>query len=266
VSQSLERPKITVVTPALDAAATIEETLRSVREQGYPNVEHVVVDGGSTDGTVEILRRSDGIRWISDSDDGLSDAMNKGIAMAEGEIVGWLNADDFYLPEALEKVARAFESDPEATWLTGYCRIVGGDGREIRKPVTAYKNWLLRHYSFARYLTQNFISAPATFVRKDAYPDPPYETRYRISMDYDTQLKLARERDPIVLREELSAFRMIEGTLSMSGFERQLREHAENARTHGDGHPFAVAYNQAFSVALVQVYRVLRGLRRLRAA
>jgi glycosyltransferase involved in cell wall biosynthesis len=259
-------PTITVVTPALNAAATIEETLRSVRAQAYPHVEHVVVDGGSTDGTVGILERNQGVRWISEPDDGLSDAMNKGIAMAEGEVIGWLNADDFYLPGALEKVARAFEAHPGATWLTGYCRIVGGDGQEIRRPVTAYKNWLLRRYSFALYLTQNFVSAPATFVRKDAYPQPPYETRYRISMDYDTQLKLARRRDPIVLHEELSAFRMIEGTLSMSSFERQFREHAENARKHGQGHPFAVAYNQAFSVTLVQVYRLLRGLRRLRAA
>ena len=264
--ESVEFPRITVVTPALNAAATIEEALRSVREQDYPNVEHVVVDGGSTDGTVDILRRSEGVRWASEPDDGLSDAMNKGIAMAEGEIIGWLNADDFYLPGALQKVAHAFATDREATWVTGYCRIVGADGQEIRKPVTGYKNWLLRHHSFALYLTQNYVSAPATFVRKDAYPDPPYQTRYRISMDYDTQLRLARKRDPIVLREELSAFRMIEGTLSMSGFERQFREHAENARTNGDGHPFAVAYNQAFSVTLVQVYRVLRGLRRLRAA
>jgi len=266
VPESPEFPRITVVTPALNAAATIEETLRSVREQDYDNVEHVVVDGGSTDGTVEILRRTEGIRWVSEADDGLSDAMNKGIALAEGEIIGWLNADDFYLPGALGRVAETFRADPEATWLTGYCRIVDGSGDEIRKPVTAYKNWLLRHYSFALYLTQNFISAPATFVRKDAYPDPAYETRYRISMDYDTQLKLARERDPIILREELSTFRMIEGTLSMSGFERQFREHAANAREHGAGHPFAVAYNQAFSLALVQVYRVMRSLRRLRAA
>jgi len=264
--ESTAFPTITVVTPVFNAAATIEETLRSVREQDCDNVEHVVVDGGSTDGTLEILRRSEGIRWISEADDGLSDAMNKGIAMADGEIIGWLNADDFYLPGALRRVAETFAAQPETTWVTGYCRIVDGAGEEIRKPVTAYKNWLLRHYSFPLYLTQNFVSAPASFVRRDAYPDPPYQTRYRISMDYDTQLKLARERDPIVLREELSAFRMVEGTLSMSGFERQFREHAENARTNGAGHPFAVAYNQAFSLTLVQVYRIMRGLRRLRAA
>ena len=80
-------PTITVITPSFNAAATIEETLRSVRDQEYPNVEHVVVDGGSTDGTVEILDRAEGVRYVSEPDRGLSHAMNKGVAMASGSIV-----------------------------------------------------------------------------------------------------------------------------------------------------------------------------------
>ena len=117
--------------------------------------------------------------------------MNKGVAMAEGEVIGWLNADDFYLPGALrEGGAGVRHAIREATWVTGYCRIVGGDGDEIRRPVTAYKNWHLRRHSFALYLTQNYVSAPATFVRKRRpIPSPAVPDRYRISMDYDTQLR-----------------------------------------------------------------------------
>ena len=99
-------PTITVVTPSFNAAATIDETLRSVREQDYPHVEHVVVDGGSTDGTVDILDRAEGVCYVSEPDRGLSHAMNKGVAMASGSIVGWLNADDVYLPGALRARGR----------------------------------------------------------------------------------------------------------------------------------------------------------------
>jgi glycosyltransferase involved in cell wall biosynthesis len=259
--QASHLPSITIVTPALNGAATIHEALESVRSQGYPRVEHVVVDGGSTDGTVDILDRAEGVRYISEPDRGLSDAMNKGIAMATGDVVGWLNADDYYEPGALQAVGAAFAEHPEAEWATGLCRIVNGDGRQIRRAVTAYKNFFLRHYSLALYLTQNFVSAPATFVRREAYGEKPYDERFKISMDYDFQLRLARRSDPLILDRYLSAFRMMEGTLSMSGFERQFEEHAQNAREHGAGHPLAVAANRLASKAIIVIYRLMRRLR-----
>ena len=146
-ARALTLPTITVVTPSFNAAATIEETLRSVREQDYPYVEHVVVDGASTDGTVEILERAEGVRFVSEPDRGLSHAMNKGVAMASGSIIGWLNADDIYLPGALRAIGEAFAACPQAEWATGRCLIVDEAGREIRKGATAYKNFFLRRYS-----------------------------------------------------------------------------------------------------------------------
>jgi glycosyltransferase involved in cell wall biosynthesis len=257
-------PTITVVTPSFNAAATIEETLRSVREQDYPDLEHVVVDGASTDGTVAILERAQGVRFVSEPDRGLSHAMNKGVAMASGSIVGWLNADDVYVPGALRAVGEAFAAHPEAEWVTGRCRIIDGDGREIRKAATAYKNLLLRRYSRSLYLTQNFVSAPATFARREAYLRHPFREDYTMSMDYDVFLQLAEAGDPVVLDRELACFRMAEGTLSMSNFERQFAEHAEQARLHGAGHRVPVAVNQAMSRAIVFVYRSLRAARALR--
>lgn len=257
--------RITVVTPAFNARTTIEETLASVRAQDHPYVEHIVVDGGSTDGTEDVLRATDGIRWVSEPDRGLAHAMNKGIAMATGEVVGELNADDRYRPGALRTVAAAFAARTDVEWVTGRCPIIDAQGREIRRPVTAYKNALLRRYSLGLYLTHNFISAPATFFRTDVLRElGGFDERYCISVDYDLQLKFARRLAPAVLDQDLAEFRMAEGSLSMSGFELQFAEHAEQARRHGDGHPVAVAVNQAVSRLIVLAYRSMRAVRRAR--
>jgi len=252
-----------VVTPCLNAETTVAAALGSVREQGYAPLEHVVVDGGSTDATMAIVRAAgEHVRWVSEPDRGLSDAMNKGIAMARNDVVGWLNADDVYLPGTLQKVAGAFGRRPHAQWVTGRCLIIDADGREIRRGITRYKDALLRRYSFPLFLTQNFISAPATFVRRDALRAVGgFEERFRYSMDYDVWLKLARRSAPVVLDEPLACFRMAEGSLSMSGFERQFREHEQNAREHGAGHPFAVAANAGMSRAIVATYRAMRAVR-----
>jgi GT2 family glycosyltransferase len=256
-------PTLTVVTPCLDAAATIEQTLDSVAGQLAPGDEHLVVDGGSTDGTLEVLERRDGVRFVSEPDRGLSDAMNKGIRLAGGDVLGWINADDVLLPGALDAVRGAFAGRPQAEWLAGVCTIVDGAGEEIRRPVTSYKRWLLRRYSLRSLLVQNFVMAPATWVRRSAYEAiGGFDERFRYSMDYDAWLRLARRSDPIVLDRDLAAFRMAGESLSMTGFERQFEEHLANAREHGEGHPLPVALNAVTSRAFVMVYRVLRRLRR----
>ena len=256
-------PSITVVTACLNAAGTIEEALESVRSQGYPSVEHLVIDGGSTDGTLDILRGAAGVRFVSEPDGGRVEAVNKGFGMAEGEVVGWLNADDRYEPGALEAVGRAFAGRPHAGWVTGYCHIIDGEGEEIRKGVTAYKNALLRRFSLGLYLTQNFVSDPATFARRSVLESAgPLDPAYPTAHDYDLWLRIARRGDPVVLRRYLSSFRMTEGTLSMEGFEQQFAEHAEVARRHGEGHRLAVAANAVTSRLIVLVYRILRARRR----
>lgn len=257
-------PRITVVTPALNAAATIEKTLASVRSQGYPDVEHVVIDGGSTDGTLEILERAEGIRYVSEPDKGLSDAVNKGVKMATGEIVGWLNADDVYLPGALHRAGEAAAAHPDREWITGRCIIIDGDDQEIRRFVTRYKDFFLRRYSLPLYLVQNFVCTPASWVRRRAFDEIGlFDERYKYSMDYEVFLRLARRGDPVVIDEPLACFRMVEGTLSMDNFENQFVEHAEVARRHGEGHPWAVRANAVTSRLIVLVYRLLK-LRRER--
>lgn len=256
-------PSIVVVTPVLNAAATIGECLESVRTQDHHAVEHVIVDGGSTDGTLRILEAADGITWVSEPDGGRPEAANKGVTLSSAEVVAWLNADDRYEPGALRSVAQAFAEEPRAAWATGYCRIIDAAGAEVRKPVTRYKNFLLRRWTLPLYLTQNFVSDPATFVRRSALDrvgllDP----RWRWSHDYDLWLRVAALGPPVVLERDLACFRMAAGSLSMSGFEGQFREHTQVARRHGQGHRLAVAANVAISRLIVAVYRLLRLSRR----
>jgi GT2 family glycosyltransferase len=258
----LPLPSITIVTPCLNGAATLPEALESVRSQGYPSVEHLVVDGASTDGTLDLLRDARDVRFVSEPDRGLSHALNKGIGMASGEVIGWLNADDVYLPGALEAVGEAFAREPEAEWATGRCLIIDSAGREIRGPIARYKDFLLRHYSYRALLTQNFVAAPSTFVRREALLQVGgFDERFRYSMDYDVWLALGRSGAPIALDRPLAAFRMAEGSLSMTGFEQQFAEHALNAREHGAGHPVAVGANQVVSRAIVLAYRLMRLVR-----
>ena len=258
-------PSISVVTPSLNSAATLQQTLDSVRDQAYPGVEHIVVDAGSRDGTLELLAAAPGIHYISEPDRGLSDGLNKGIRMSHGDMIGWLNADDLYLPGALRAVGRAYQEHPDALWITGPCIIIDADGREIRRAATAYKNFFLRRYRFSLYLTQNFISAPATFITRAGLEQVGlFDIDLRYSMDYDVWLRLARIADPVIANRPLAAFRMHEGSLSMSGFRSAFAEHAQIARHHGAGHAVSVRINAAMSRLIVAVYQVLALIRRVR--
>lgn len=256
----MDLPSITVITPCLDAAGTISATLESVRSQGYPRLEHIVMDGGSTDGTAELATAA-GVRVVSEPDAGRVEAANRGVELASGEVIAWLNADDVYERGALTAAGAAFLANPDALWVTGYCPIIDANGDEIRQAVTRYKNWFLRHYSYRLYLTQNFVSDPATFVKRSALPDPPLDERFAISHDYDLWLHVAAQGDPVVLERPLARFRMTEGTQSMEGFEQQFVEHAQAARERGKGHPLPVAVNRLMSRLIVLVYKFLRARR-----
>ena len=126
-----DSPKISIITACFNSIHTIRETLESVRSQDYPHWEHIVIDGGSTDGTVEVLKEFPHLQWISEKDEGHYHAMNKGVARATGDVVNILNADDCFRPGALRKVAEAFQAHPDWDGLFGDIVYVDGKGREI---------------------------------------------------------------------------------------------------------------------------------------
>ncbi|MGZ4314839.1 MAG: glycosyltransferase family 2 protein [Gaiellaceae bacterium] len=122
-------PRLTIITPSLNQGRYLERTLRSVLDQGYPDLEYIVMDGGSTDESISILKRySDRLAfWVSEPDGGQSSAINRGIARATGDVVAYINSDDYYLPGAFEAALPLFE-DPEVAWVAGACRYEESDG------------------------------------------------------------------------------------------------------------------------------------------
>ena len=142
--------KFSIITPSFNQEEFIERTLRSViDQQGDFSMEHLVMDGGSTDGTLEILGKyAENITAVSEPDRGMADALNKGFALATGEIIGWLNSDDLYMPGALQKVTAYFNLHPECRWLYGNCLIIDEADQETRKWITAYKNRKARKFHY----------------------------------------------------------------------------------------------------------------------
>jgi len=123
-------PRLTVITPSLNQGRYLERTLRSVLDQGHPDVEYIVVDGGSTDDSVEILQRFDDRIdfWVSEPDSGQANAINKGLARATGDVVAYINSDDYYLPGAFATALSAFGESTAVRWVAGTCRYVHPDG------------------------------------------------------------------------------------------------------------------------------------------
>ena len=127
-------PLVSIITPSLNQGRFIRQTITSVLTQDYPNIEYWVVDGGSTDETVAILREYDHdprFHWISEPDDGQSDAINKGLAHCHGELFSWLNADNVLMPGALQRIAAAYHAATAPTIVYGLARLIDQDGRDI---------------------------------------------------------------------------------------------------------------------------------------
>jgi len=254
--------RISVITPSFNQARFIERTIHSVLDQDQRDVEHIVVDGGSSDGTLDILRRYTGrIVWISEKDRGQTHAINKGLRLATGEIVAWLNSDDTYEPGALALVARHFMDHPDSRWVYGKCRIVNDADREIRPFITWYKNLLLAKFSFARLLAENYISQPAVFWRRRLLDEVGYlsEEEY-FCMDYDYWLRIGSRSPAGVIDAYLANFRYHRASKSGSVNKKQFADELRLARAFRGEHPFAVLLHTANYVKIVAAYKLLEVL------
>ncbi|MBI1337173.1 MAG: glycosyltransferase [Phycisphaera sp.] len=202
-------PRISLVTPSFNQKDFLEETLRSVLDQKYPNLQYGVVDGGSTDGSVEVLERyRDRLDYVViEKDDGQSQAINKGLARCDGEVVGYLNSDDTLLPGALERVATVFREDPACNWLIGRCRVIDEHGQRIGAitPTGEFTlaGALVRQSRFE-------VPQPATFWRRSLHSHLGYlDESLHHCMDFELWCRfLANGIEPHFEFEELATYRM----------------------------------------------------------
>ena len=173
-------PLVSIITPSYYQARFLEATLRSVLEQDYPNIEYLVVDGASTDGSMDIIRRYvDRLTWwVSEKDSGQSEAINKGLRRAHGEFVGWLNSDDVYQPGAISAAVGVFGSHPEAA-------VVYGDALAIDAEGMSFNLMQSRQYSLVDLMAFNIICQPAAFIRRSVLQQVNYlNPAYHLLMDH----------------------------------------------------------------------------------
>ncbi len=205
-------PRISVITPSFQKGQFIEETIKSVLNQGYPNFEHIVVDGGSTDQTLEILKRYPHLRWVSERDRGQAHAINKGLLLSTGDIVAYLNADDIYRPEAFSRVARFFEETPAAWIVVGDCDYIDGQSQTIGHLSAKYEKHqdLIAYWGWDKWYC---IPQQSVFWRRDLLADAGlFDVSLHMVMDYDMWLRISGLTRLYVLSETLAAFRLVPHT------------------------------------------------------
>jgi len=258
-------PKISIITPSFNQGRYIERTIRSVLEQEYPNLEYIVVDGGSTDETIGILKRyGSRLRWISEKDEGQSDAINKGIRMSTGDIIAYLNSDDMYEKEALNRVADFFRDNPSKMWLLGRCRIIDENDREVRRAITFYKNFWLNRYSYNTLLITNFISQPAVFLRRGLIEELGlFNVAHHRVMDYEYWLKAGRKYSPGIINEYLAKFRVHSSSKTSSSFWNTFREELEVSRKYSNSRMINALHYLNY-IGICFVYTLLNTVSRVR--
>src|ERR1700761_3592054 len=221
-------PLISIVTPSFNQGSFIEEALKSVEDQSYRYFEHLVIDGMSTDGTVDVLRDAESrltkLRWLSEKDSGQSEALNKGFRQARGEIIGWLNSDDRYLANCFEHVVKAFEDNPNVDIIYGDYRFINESGilLRVRREIDFNAFILLYHHIL-------YIPTTATFFRRRIFDEGNLiNESFQYAMDLDFFLRLEKQgyrfkHIPWILAD----FRLQQSSKTCSFPEKQKLEHEQ---------------------------------------
>ena len=217
-------PLVSIITPSFNQAQYIEATISSVLTQDYPNIEYIIVDGGSTDGTVEIIKKHTlesrsllldfrqqavGLQshaitsWVSEQDQGQTDAINKGFARAQGHILAWLNSDDTYEPGAISAAVRYLQAHPEVGMVYGDCNFINETGRVIGRFGSAQTDYHLLRQGYAH------IPQQTMFFRADLWKQVgPLDPSFYFAMDYDLWTRLAARAELKYVPQTWANFRL----------------------------------------------------------
>ena len=252
-------PRISIVTPSFNQGIYLEECIRSILGQGYPDLEYFIIDGGSSDKSVEIIQKyADRLTgWVSERDRGQSDAINKGLKQATGELVTWLNADDFYLPGALKAVAQAYQIHPEAPFYFGDGLRVNEQGERKQN---FFPNGKVLFDRTALIHGLNYILQPAAFIRREALEKAGYlDLNLHYGMDTDLWIRLSAQGEPAPVQALLAASREHDSSKTATGSFKRLEELRLLAEIHS-GMPVTPGYLCYFLDTLERFTRENEGI------
>jgi len=223
---------ISIVTPSFGQAEFIGETIESVASQGYEHFEHLVVDGGSTDGTVAALGEYPNLQWVSEPDHGQAHAINKGLLAARGDILAYINSDDFYLPGAFEHVAKIFNDNPDVGMVVGGCDCVDQNSNKIGHYRARFDSVedLIRYWGWDDWVC---IPQPSTFWRRSVLEQVGlFDLDRHMALDYDMWLRIVQVTKVRTTDRTLAAFRLAPDTKTVSRTHEMYLEEFEVSRNH----------------------------------
>ena len=215
-------PKVSIITPSFNQAAYLERTISSVLDQGYPNLEYIIIDGGSTDGSVDIIKKYEDklAYWVSEPDGGQVDAINKGLKMATGKWIGWQNSDDIYYPGAFGELARVGEKHPEVDLIIGNIMLIDENDKELRD--IQY----VRPTYWSQLAEGTLSPNQAAFWRRSVHGDIGWlDEKYEYSFDFEWFLRLLHRRTAIHVNKILGGFRLHRKAKTGNFPERFREEH-----------------------------------------
>jgi glycosyltransferase involved in cell wall biosynthesis len=258
-------PKLSIITPSYNQASFLDQTIKSVLDQNYPDLDYIIMDGGSQDGSVEVIKRHQAKLsfWESVRDKGQVDAINKGLRRATGDWVGWQNSDDYYLPGAFQSFAKAAQQNPDADLIIADIVLVDEVGKEIRD---------LRYVrpTFDSVFSEGMVLAnQAAFWRRSLHERIGYlNESYNCSFDYDWFLRVLAVGKAVHVREHWGCFRYHDAAKT-STLAARFAEENRMIRGNRDPNAMSVAYHRlrrtALTLAAGDLAYIARGLlRRLR--
>lgn len=224
---SSSHPKVSVITPSYNQGEFIRDTIESVLNQTYDNIEYIVMDGGSTDNTVSILEEyGNQIKWVSEKDYGQADAVNKGIEAATGEIIGWLNSDDTYYPDAVEKAVKALLEHP------GY-DMVYGEGDYINKEGKVTGRYNTHMFDYEELASECIICQPTAFFSKRIVDQVGRLNKdLQLCMDYELWMRIGKAGKILYMPERLATSRMYEDNKTLSRRKEVYKEVSREVKRH----------------------------------
>lgn len=202
-------PLLTIVTVVYNGEQFLEETILSVINQNYDNVEYIIVDGGSTDNSIKIIEKYENYidYWISEKDNGMYEALHKGFSLAKGSIYAWINSDDIYLPGAFINVVNAMKNH-SLNWVTGVPTIIDANGNLISIEYPFYYPRLLIRLGFFRGDSLGFIQQESTFFTSKLYWESPLRINFKLASDYFLWSDFAKISSLVTIKTGLSSFRI----------------------------------------------------------